>query len=152
MARRRKGSLFEDLIGVAAALPWWAGILLALISYFFLHNIATASPVNTANLVPGQMGSFAVGELKRTLALFGQYILPFAFSLGAFLSFIRNKKDKNEKSAYSSRSKPNINENSPACPKCGSSMVKRKANKGVNAGGYFWGCSSFPTCYGKRNY
>jgi restriction system protein len=38
MARRRKGGLFEDLIGVAATLPWWAGILLALISYFFLHS------------------------------------------------------------------------------------------------------------------
>ena len=152
MARRRKGSFFEDLIGVAAALPWWAGMLLALISYFFLHNIATAPQVNTANLVPGQLGSFAVGQLKRTLALFGQYILPFAFSLGAILSFIRNKKDKNEKSTYSSYSKPNATENSPSCPNCGSSMVKRTAKKGVNAGRYFWGCSSFPNCYGKRNY
>jgi restriction system protein len=152
MARRRKSSFLEDLIGISAALPWWAGVLLALTSYLFLHNIATAPQVNAANLVPGQLGSFAAGELKRTLALFGQYILPFVFSLGAFLSFIRNKKDKNEESVYSSYSKQSTNENSPSCPNCGSSMVKRQAKKGVNAGGYFWGCSSFPNCYGKRNY
>jgi restriction system protein len=94
MARRRKSGLLDDLIGIAAALPWWVGVLLALASYFFLHNIANAPQVNTANLVPGQVGSFAVGELKRTLALFGQYIFPFAFLLGAFLSFVRTRKDK----------------------------------------------------------
>jgi predicted RNA-binding Zn-ribbon protein involved in translation (DUF1610 family) len=151
MARRRKSSLIEDLIGIAAALPWWAGALLALTSYFFLHNIATAPQINTTNL-PGQLGSIAVSELKRTLALYGQYILPFAFSLGAFLSLIRNKKDKNEKPAFSSYSKPGTSGNTPSCPNCGNSMVKRKAKKGANAGGYFWGCSSFPQCYGKRDY
>lgn len=36
----------------------------------------------------------------------------------------------------------------PACPQCGSSMVKRTARKGGNAGGEFWGCSKFPTCRG----
>lgn len=151
MARRRKSSFFEDLVSIAAVLPWWAGVLLALISYFVLHNIATAPQVNTANLVPGQMGAFAVGELKRTLALFGQYILPFAFSLGAFLSLVRNRKDKDKESAYPSYSKQSNNENSPSCPNCGSSMVKRQAKKGANAGGYFWGCSSFPKCRGVRN-
>ena len=38
----------------------------------------------------------------------------------------------------------------PACPQCGSSMVKRTARKGNNAGGEFWGCSKFPTCRGVR--
>lgn len=37
-----------------------------------------------------------------------------------------------------------------ACPQCGSSMVKRKARKGSNAGAEFWGCSKFPTCRGVR--
>jgi len=36
------------------------------------------------------------------------------------------------------------------CPQCGSSMVKRTARKGGNAGGEFWGCSKFPTCRGVR--
>lgn len=38
----------------------------------------------------------------------------------------------------------------PSCPQCGSSMVKRTARKGGNAGGEFWGCSKFPTCRGVR--
>jgi hypothetical protein len=150
MARRKKSSLVEDLIDISARLPWWVGVSLAIISYLILHNIATAPEVKPSNLVPGQLGAFAVGKLKRTLALFGQYIVPFAFSLGAFLSLIR--KSKNQDSAYSPYSKKSTIINSPACPNCGGSMVKRKAKKGANAGGTFWGCSSFPKCYGKRDY
>lgn len=38
----------------------------------------------------------------------------------------------------------------PACPQCGSAMVKRTARKGGNAGGEFWGCSKYPTCKAVR--
>lgn len=38
----------------------------------------------------------------------------------------------------------------PSCPQCGSSMVKRTARKGGNAGGEFWGCAQFPTCRAVR--
>jgi hypothetical protein len=37
------------------------------------------------------------------------------------------------------------------CPRCGSGMVRRTANRGPNAGGNFWGCSRFPQCRGTRN-
>ena len=36
----------------------------------------------------------------------------------------------------------------PACPACGMAMVRRMARRGPNAGGEFWGCSTFPTCRG----
>lgn len=36
----------------------------------------------------------------------------------------------------------------PACPVCGSSMTKRTAKKGANAGKQFWGCITFPKCRG----
>lgn len=36
------------------------------------------------------------------------------------------------------------------CPDCGSSMVRRTAKRGPNAGGMFWGCSQYPYCTGKR--
>ncbi|HRO36455.1 restriction endonuclease [Thauera sp.] len=39
---------------------------------------------------------------------------------------------------------------SPACPKCGSTMVRRTARQGANAGGAFWGCATFPKCRGVR--
>jgi len=38
----------------------------------------------------------------------------------------------------------------PECPKCGSPMVKRRARRGGNVGGEFWGCSRFPKCRGIR--
>ena len=38
----------------------------------------------------------------------------------------------------------------PACPLCGSTMLIKKARKGPNAGGAFWGCSTFPKCRGTR--
>lgn len=34
----------------------------------------------------------------------------------------------------------------PWCPKCGKTMVLRKATKGANAGNQFWGCSGYPAC------
>lgn len=36
----------------------------------------------------------------------------------------------------------------PSCPRCGASMVLRTARRGGNAGGKFWGCSSYPKCRG----
>lgn len=32
------------------------------------------------------------------------------------------------------------------CPRCGSKMLIRTAKAGRNAGGQFWGCSSYPRC------
>ena len=40
------------------------------------------------------------------------------------------------------------NDASPACPKCGATMVLRTARKGANAGGQFWGCPKYPACKG----
>lgn len=37
------------------------------------------------------------------------------------------------------------------CPKCGREMVLRTAQSGGNAGKDFWGCSTFPKCYGTRS-
>ena len=47
---------------------------------------------------------------------------------------------------------PNIHpeQESTACPVCGSSMVIRVAKKGTNVGSSFWGCSRFPECRGTK--
>ena len=36
----------------------------------------------------------------------------------------------------------------PACPRCGSKMVERVARQGQNAGQAFWGCATYPRCRG----
>ncbi len=34
------------------------------------------------------------------------------------------------------------------CPKCGSPMIKKRATRGINKGGYFFGCTNYPNCRG----
>ncbi len=38
----------------------------------------------------------------------------------------------------------------PACPSCGSSMVRRTARRGPRIGTAFWGCTTYPACKGTR--
>lgn len=39
----------------------------------------------------------------------------------------------------------------PDCPRCGSSMRRRTARRGADAGSQFWGCSRYPRCKGTRD-
>jgi len=94
---RKKQSPFEDLIEITSRLPWWAGVLLAIISYFFLHAYAVqeiAHPTSSQNL-----NQAMTKGLFHTLALFGQYVLPAAFFLGggisAYKQFTRKKLHQN---------------------------------------------------------
>lgn len=90
---RHKNSLIEDIIEIASKFPWWVGVVLAIVSYGVLHVYAL-SQVGTLT-GPGQMGNFMMKSLTRTLAMFGQYVLPFAFLLGALVSFVKARKQKN---------------------------------------------------------
>ena len=81
---RRKQSLFEDVIELSSKLPWWAGVVFAIAAYLWLHGAATSEAVAVAQ--PGKLAEFAGQNLFRSLALFGQYVLPAAFLLGAGMS------------------------------------------------------------------
>jgi restriction system protein len=45
---------------------------------------------------------------------------------------------------------PPDRESQPACPRCGSTMVRRTARSGPTGGQMFWGCSTFPVCRATR--
>lgn len=92
MARRKSGIL-EDLFGIAAALPWWAGVTVAIMTYGILHNYAIIGVPATA-VIPGQIGHMLVEQMGRGFAYYGQYILPLLFLTGAFASFIKRRKCK----------------------------------------------------------
>lgn len=81
---RRKQSLFEDLIGITSKLPWWVGVVLAIVAYVWLHSVAVSEV--TAVAQPGKMGDLVGQTLFRSLASVGQYLLPFAFMVGAAMS------------------------------------------------------------------
>ncbi len=89
----RKRSGFEDLIAVAAKLPWWMALLLAVVSYAMLHAFASV----TVDKPPGLegLGAFGGRELLRVLASFGQCILPAAFVIGAVVSAVARIRRKN---------------------------------------------------------
>ena len=82
MSRRRQ-SPFEEIIELTAKVPWWIGVLLAIISYLILHTIAAIK-------VTGGLGNVVAQQIWVTAAFFGQLVLPPAFLIGALISAIKN--------------------------------------------------------------
>ena len=150
MARRNRSSAFEDIIEIVAKLPWWFGVLLALICYLWLHHVAS-QPVSAAPTDIKQIGSNVVGQIWRTIATFLQYIIPASCLIGAGISAYKKNVNgsahsvKLESDGWTSHAR-----SIPSCPQCGAQMVKRTAKKGNRAGETFWGCSSYPACKGIR--
>ena len=93
MARKQKSSLAEDLMELIAMLPWWVGCVLALVSYLLLHRVATQEIVLI--LQPGQIAASMTQTIWKTLASFGQYLLPLLCLIGAALSAYRRRQRQN---------------------------------------------------------
>lgn len=83
MARRNKTSL----VNLIALMPWWAGVVLAILSYALLHYVAT-QPLPSVK--PGQVGAM----MTRGLATGGQYILPLICLVGAAASAWKRRERK----------------------------------------------------------
>jgi restriction system protein len=90
MARKKDSGALGLVFEIAAVLPWWAGTCLAVAIYFLLHRYAVAV-VSTA-AVPGQVGQLVVGQLTKSLATIGQYLLPLLLLAGAFTSYLGRRK------------------------------------------------------------
>jgi restriction system protein len=89
MPRRRNTSRAEDLMDAVALLPWWVGVVLALLSYFLLHQVAVRLVVVAVQ--PGKMGAVLTQSMWLGLATAGQYALPIIFLAGAGLSAWRQR-------------------------------------------------------------
>ncbi len=74
---------------IVAMLPWWAGVVLALVSYLLLHSVASQQGVVVAQ--PGQVAAMVTQTLWKTLAGVGQYILPILCLGGAGMSAWRRR-------------------------------------------------------------
>lgn len=74
----------EILVEATSKFPWWVGVALAIAAYIWLHDVASTEVTIVAR--PGQMGQSAVRVILTSLATLGQYVLPFAFLVGAGLS------------------------------------------------------------------
>ena len=89
MARKKSG-IFNDLLNIAAKLPWWVNLLFAVLFYVFLHKASLAEIQVFSQ--PGQIGKVVSIQLFKTFASIGQYLLPFIFVLGALFSFLNRRK------------------------------------------------------------
>lgn len=90
MSRRR--TVFEDLIIIAAKLPWQAGLALALLSLIGLHIIAVyfASPIVASG--KGNLGAIYTHTLLATVTRLAQFIVPPALIIGAGTSAWRRSR------------------------------------------------------------
>lgn len=89
---RKNSSLADDIMELVSLLPWWAGVALAIVSYLVLHQIA-AQPLAPA--VPAsQIGTAFTRTLWRSLAAFGQVVLPILCLMGAAASAWRRREGK----------------------------------------------------------
>ena len=77
---------------MAALLPWWAAVVLAVVAYFVIHPFAEVPP--PAATTVAEMGQVVTKQLYRTLATFGQYLVPAAFLMGAAVSAVGRAKRK----------------------------------------------------------
>lgn len=88
MARRKKDAL-NDLVEVAASLPWWAGVLMAAVAFAVLHHYA-AVPSSAPPPEPANIGRTLLG----VFCLYLQYIVPAALLIGAAISGWRRRRAK----------------------------------------------------------
>jgi len=95
-------NILDDMLFLAAKLPWWLGVGCALLSYLLLH-LYSLQPLSPASGLDDLINGVYLGAF-RALAAFGQYILPLLFLLGALLSVLQKRKRKNLFKAASRRS------------------------------------------------
>ena len=69
MARRKKTSPLDDMLGLVAMLPWWLGVALALVRYVFLHQLAKPAPLQC--LQSTQIAGVIVGSVVTGLPFAG---------------------------------------------------------------------------------
>jgi restriction system protein len=95
---RRKESLLEGLVDLAARLPWQAGVALALLSYLGFHYAASLPLLPVVASDPKALGNSLGPSLGRqvvvSLAGVLQYLVPLALLLGAGISVFRGRRQR----------------------------------------------------------
>lgn len=90
MARRKKTNFLEDLFNMAAALPWWVGVTLSVIVFWYLDSLA-AQPIPVATNAE-QLLSGVKYQALQVFGFYGRFIFPFFLVAGAAASFLARRK------------------------------------------------------------
>ncbi|KAA0696323.1 restriction endonuclease [Halopseudomonas laoshanensis] len=102
MARKRT-STFEDLVTLLSRLPWWASLLIGVVSWLILRPVATSPMAAPAGATLDDLSGIMLSQAWRVFAMFGQYLIPIICLFGAIGSIVgrqsRKKLLNNVKSA-----------------------------------------------------
>ena len=90
MARRRRQSGAEDLLDIAASLPWQLSLFIALVLYLGLHHFAALAPVVVKSVA--EIGAATQRTMLITVARIFQFMLPVLFVIGAGVSWAKQRK------------------------------------------------------------
>ncbi len=85
MAKSRKSGV-DILLDITARMPWWAGVVLAVVCYVVFHTLAQRPVAPTL-----QAGSAMGAAIVKGLATALQYVLPLIFLLGALASAFKRR-------------------------------------------------------------
>lgn len=113
------------------------------------HYHSWSVPVETIRDLMGVMATRgAAGGFVVTSGHFTEPAKEFAMGRielidGEKLMQVLQNVDVNTDSA-----EPKTESKDPTCPVCSSTMIRRTAHRGENAGHEFWGCSQYPECRG----
>lgn len=81
MARRNQSYALKDIMFIFSKLPWWLGLIFALLSYVFISLYAVAPVFDTSN----PMQFFINTAIYQAAAIF-QYVIPAVIILGSLKS------------------------------------------------------------------
>jgi restriction system protein len=88
--RGRQKNALGVVIDLVALLPWWAGVGLAVASYFFLSSIARVAPAAVKSL--DEMPTLMAISYVKGLAYVGQFLVPVLWLVAAVLSAIARRR------------------------------------------------------------
>ncbi|WP_426111954.1 restriction endonuclease [Pseudomonas sp. DSP3-2-2] len=90
---RKNSSNLPALLSAASKLPWWLGIVLAVASGLYLHSVAIEPLPTYAGT--RQLSPMLINTIFKSMATFGQVLLPMFFLGGALGSLLGRRKRRN---------------------------------------------------------
>lgn len=99
---RRKSSLIDDLLELAATMPWWVGLALAFVAFLGLKLVADL-PLPADPRASG----LAVRVFVRGVASAAQYFVPILLVAGTLIGVLRRRHRGKLHKAVASSEKPN---------------------------------------------
>ncbi len=86
---RKKTSGAEDFMDLVARLPWWGGVLMAMVTYLIFHTLAGQKVVASSN--PAEIGSVVIKTVVTSVSGILQYVAPLLCLFGAAGSALRRR-------------------------------------------------------------